>query len=56
MPGVHRGDAGLYSRQFLECQMMVGLARRVAEEVLFGPDDGRLQRHETKNLGFHAAV
>jgi len=32
-------DAGLYSRQFLECQMMVGLAGRVAEEVLFGPDE-----------------
>jgi cell division protease FtsH len=38
-PSQDRMDAGLYSRQFLECQMMVGLAGRVAEEVLFGPDE-----------------
>lgn len=38
-PSQDRIDAGLYTRQFLECQMMVGLAGRVAEEVLFGADE-----------------
>jgi cell division protease FtsH len=38
-PSQDRIDAGIYTRQFLECQMMVGLAGRVAEEVLFGADE-----------------
>jgi len=32
-------DSGLYSRAFLESQMMVALGGRIAEELQFGPEE-----------------
>jgi cell division protease FtsH len=38
-PNEERLESGLYSRSYLENQMSVALGGRVAEELIFGPDD-----------------
>ncbi|KAH7625050.1 hypothetical protein Ndes2526B_g00431 [Nannochloris sp. 'desiccata'] len=38
-PSEERLESGLYSRTYLENQMAVALGGRVAEELIFGPDD-----------------
>ncbi|KAL2471810.1 ATP-dependent zinc metalloprotease FTSH 5 [Abeliophyllum distichum] len=38
-PSEERLESGLYSRSYLENQMAVALGGRVAEEVIFGPDN-----------------
>ena len=38
-PSEERLESGLYSRSYLENQMAVALGGRVAEELIFGPDD-----------------
>jgi cell division protease FtsH len=38
-PSEERLESGLYSRTYLENQMAVALGGRVAEEVIFGPED-----------------
>jgi cell division protease FtsH len=38
-PSEERLETGLYSRSYLENQMAVALGGRVAEELIFGPDD-----------------
>ena len=38
-PSEERLESGLYSRSYLENQMAVAMGGRVAEELIFGPDD-----------------
>jgi len=38
-PSEERLESGLYSRSYLENQMAVALGGRIAEELIFGPDD-----------------
>jgi cell division protease FtsH len=38
-PSEERLETGLYSREYLENQLAVALGGRVAEELIFGPDD-----------------
>jgi len=38
-PSEERLESGLYSRTYLENQMAVALGGRVAEEIIFGPED-----------------
>ena len=38
-PSEERLESGLYSRSYLENQMAVALGGRVAEEIIFGPDN-----------------
>ena len=38
-PSEERLESGLYSRSYLENQMSVAMGGRVAEEIIFGPDN-----------------
>ena len=38
-PSEERLESGLYSRSYLENQMAVALGGRVAEELIFGPEE-----------------
>merc|ERR1711964_33636 len=38
-PSEERLESGLYSRSYLENQLSVALGGRIAEELIFGPDD-----------------
>ena len=38
-PSEERLESGLYSRSYLENQMSVAMGGRVAEELIFGPDN-----------------
>eukprot|EP00887_Chlorella_sp_A99_P000458 scaffold17.g458.t1 len=52
-PSEERLESGLYSRQYLDNQMAVALGGRVAEELIFGPDDvSRVARMMVSQMGF----
>lgn len=38
-PSEERLESGLYSRSYLENQMAVALGGRIAEEIIYGPDN-----------------
>jgi cell division protease FtsH len=49
-PSEERLESGLYSRTYLENQMAVALGGRIAEELIFGPEDITTGELEESNL------